>query len=328
MPYPKNHVYRRYYSIIDAEEHFYGLIFCNTKAETDDVTRWLIERNYNADALHGDIAQQQREKIMKRFKSRQIKILVATDVAARGIDISDLTHVINLGLPQDPESYVHRIGRTGRAGKEGKAISIVDQNGLGKIRFIEKIANCKIKRAFLPPAEELAELKKIKIQHELDSPLDHELDEPYMKMSYKLLLQNEPEQLVAALLKKAYRHELDIKQFEPINEIKTDIAADKRACYNKKGKKEIKNARYKPRDDEWDTVRLFFALGKESSMTPQKMLQFFNTEFPGQFIKIDNIRVLENFSFLSVSRKDADLILKHFNKKSKGGKPLISLAKS
>jgi ATP-dependent RNA helicase DeaD len=315
--------------IIDTEEHFYGLIFCNTKAETDDVTRWLIERNYDADALHGDIAQQQREKILKRFKARQIKILVATDVAARGIDVNDLTHVINLGLPQDPESYVHRIGRTGRAGKEGKAISIVDREGMGKIRFIEKIAKCQIKRAFLPPVEELAELKKTKILNELDGLLDHELDEQYMKMAYKLLTQNEPEQLVAALLKKAYSYDLDIKHFEHIQEIKFDATATKfsREDRGGRGDKGGKRSRNNERDD-YNRVRLFFAQGKESSMSPQKMLKFFNDEFPGEFIKIDEIRVLENFSFLSVGKDDAEMILKHFNKKLKGKKPLISRAKA
>ncbi len=305
--------------IIDTEANFYGLVFCNTKAETDDVTRWLIERNYDADALHGDIAQNMREKILKRFKSRQIKILVATDVAARGIDVNDLTHVINLGLPQDPESYVHRIGRTGRAGKEGKAISLVDKNEMGKLKFVQKITKSEIKRAWLPPVEELAELKKNKILVELDTLLDHELDEQYMNMAYKLLTQNEPEQLVAALLKKAYSYDLDIKHFDSIQEIKSD--------YSEKGSKEGKRGKGKFDRDDYEKSRLFFAMGKSDSMSPQKMLQFFNEEFNGQFIKIDDIRILEDFSFLSVSKDDADMIVKYFSKKSKGKKPLVTKAK-
>jgi ATP-dependent RNA helicase DeaD len=330
--------------IIDTEDLFYGLIFCNTKAETDDVTRWLLERNYEADALHGDIAQQQREKILKRFKARQIKILVATDVAARGIDVNDLTHVINLGLPQDPESYVHRIGRTGRAGKEGKAISIVDRDGLGKIKFIQKIAKCEIKRASLPPVEELAELKKNKILHELDSLLDHELGDQYVQMAYKLLAQNEPDQLVAALLKKAYSYDLDVKNFEHIAELKTDTSTSTRfgrergerssstSGNNSKGSERStgeRRTRSTDRGEDYGKTRLFFAQGKANSMSPQKLLKFFNDEFPGEFIKIDDIRILENFSFLSVEPDDAEMILKHFGKKSKGGKKsMISKAKS
>lgn len=323
--------------IIDTEEKFYGLVFCNTKAETDDVTRWLIERNYDADALHGDIAQQQREKILKRFKSRQIKVLVATDVAARGIDVNDLTHVINLGLPQDPESYVHRIGRTGRAGKEGKAISIVDRDGLGRIKFIQKIAKCEIERAWLPPVEELAELKKTKILNELDSILDHELDDQYMQMAYKLLADNEPDQIVAALLKKAYRYDLDIKNFESIAEIKPDTGAKlprgERGDRNTRGKGERAergSSRSSSRGDDYGKVRLFFAQGKSEGMSVPKMLKYFNDEFPNEFIKIDDIRILENFSFLSVSPDDSEMILKHFGKKGKGSgrKTLVSKAKS
>lgn len=318
--------------IIDTEESFYGLIFCNTKAETDDVTRWLIERNYDADALHGDIAQQQREKILKRFKLRQIKILVATDVAARGIDVSDLTHVINLGIPQDPESYVHRIGRTGRAGKEGKAISIVDKEGMNKIRFIEKIAKCEIKRAWLPPVEELAELKKNKILHELDGLLDHELNDNYMQMAYKLLTENEPEQLVAALLKKAYSYDLDIKNFESIAEIKIDNSAPREFSRESNGKSRTSKFSKPGREDErqdYGKTRLFFAQGKLDSVTPHKILNIFNDEFPNEFIKIDSIRILESFSFLSVTPEDGERIVKHFKKKAlHGKKPLVVKAKN
>jgi ATP-dependent RNA helicase DeaD len=111
--------------IIDFEHEFYGLIFCRTKIDVDSVANKLMERGYDADALHGDIAQNQREIILNKFRKQRINILVATDVAARGIDIHNLTHVINYSLPQDPEAYVHRIGRTGRAGKEGTAITFV-----------------------------------------------------------------------------------------------------------------------------------------------------------------------------------------------------------
>jgi ATP-dependent RNA helicase DeaD len=325
--------------IIDTEEKFYGLVFSNTKAETDDVTRWLLERHYEADALHGDIAQQQREKILKRFKARQIKILVATDVAARGIDVNDLTHVINLGMPQDPESYVHRIGRTGRAGKEGKAISLLDKGDMGKLKFVQKIAKCEIKRAWLPPVEELAELKKNKILKELDGLLDHELDEQYMNMSYKLLTENEPQNIVAALLKKAYRYDLDVKHFDVINEIKTDSlnrgGLSDRGSSRDRGSRDRDSSAPKGRGRERSTsrydddekARLFLALGKASSMSPQKVLQFFNDEFPGQFIKIDDIRILENFSFLSVPPADGDMIVKHFSKIAKGKRPMVTKAK-
>src|SRR5690606_21447640 len=146
------------------------------------------------------------------------------------------------------------IGRTGRAGKEGKAISLVDKNEMGKLKFVQKITKSEIKRAWLPPVEELAELKKNKILVELDTLLDHELDEQYMNMAYKLLTQNEPEQLVAALLKKAYRYDLDIKHFDSIQEIKSD--------YSEKGSREGKRGKGKFDRDDYEKSRLFFAMGK------------------------------------------------------------------
>jgi len=130
--------------IIDIEEDFYGIIFCKTKIDTDNVASHLNKRGYDASAIHGDIEQRQRERILKSFKAKTIKILVATDVAARGIDVQDLTHVINYSLPGDPESYVHRIGRTGRAGAKGIAITFVTSSEYRKLAFFERITKSKI----------------------------------------------------------------------------------------------------------------------------------------------------------------------------------------
>src|SRR3989338_7147245 len=125
--------------IIDSETDFYGLIFCRTKIDVDDVSRKLSERGYDVEGLHGYISQYQRERILNRFKQKRINVLVATDVAARGIDIINLSHVINYSLPQDPESYVHRIGRTGRAGKEGTAITFVTPDEYQGLLYIQRM---------------------------------------------------------------------------------------------------------------------------------------------------------------------------------------------
>ncbi len=151
--------------IIDIETEFYGLIFCRTKVRTDAVARRLIDRGYDADALHGDIAQNQREKILGKFRRRKINILVATDVAARGIDIMDLTHVINYALPQDHESYVHRIGRTGRAGREGTAITFVTSSEYRKLIYIKKAAGTQIRKEKLPEVEQVINIKKERIKN-------------------------------------------------------------------------------------------------------------------------------------------------------------------
>ncbi|HPN21392.1 MAG TPA: DEAD/DEAH box helicase, partial [Tenuifilaceae bacterium] len=124
--------------IIDIEPEFYGLVFCRTRNDVDTVTSKLIERGYGAEGLHGEITQAQREKTLAKFRKRYINVLVATDVAARGIDIADLSHVINYSLPQDPESYIHRIGRTGRAGKQGTAITFVSNEEYRKLNYVQK----------------------------------------------------------------------------------------------------------------------------------------------------------------------------------------------
>ena len=150
--------------IVDFYIDFYGIIFCNTKATVDTLTQQLTKLNYHAAALHGDITQGQREKILQQFRNKHIKILVATDVAARGIDVNDLTHVINYSLPQSPESYVHRIGRTGRAGKKGISITLVIPSEKRTLKFVEKINKCTILKQKLPSAKEIIKHKEAQIK--------------------------------------------------------------------------------------------------------------------------------------------------------------------
>jgi len=145
--------------ILDSETLDQILIFCHTKKETDDVAYALKNRGYSADALHGDYSQAQREKVMSKFRKKQINILVATDVAARGIDVSDVSHVINYSIPQNPENYVHRIGRTGRAGREGVAITFVTPYEYRSLREIEKITKTKISKTQIPDIQELLDIK-------------------------------------------------------------------------------------------------------------------------------------------------------------------------
>ena len=153
--------------MIDMEQDFYGLIFCRTKNDVDNIASRLVDRGYDAEGLHGDISQALRQKVLGRFKKKQISILVATDVAARGLDVNDLTHVVNYALPQDPESYVHRIGRTGRAGKQGTAVTFITPSEYRKLGFIQKVSKAEIKKGKLPKIEDIIEHKKTKLFDEL-----------------------------------------------------------------------------------------------------------------------------------------------------------------
>ncbi len=173
--------------IIDIEDVFYGLIFCRTKRDVDFVVSHLIDRGYNAEAIHGDFSQIQRERTLDAFKKQRINILVATDVAARGIDVNNLSHVINYSLPQDPESYVHRIGRTGRAGNEGTAITFITPSEYKRLMFIRQIAKTDIKKSKLPSVKDIIKAKKKKIDDDLAAILEDKIDNKYHRWAKKLL---------------------------------------------------------------------------------------------------------------------------------------------
>jgi len=282
---------------IDLERDFYGLIFCKTKVDVDELTQKLVERGYGAECLHGDIAQYQRERIMEKFRKRRINILVATDVAARGIDVADLTHVINFSLPQDPEAYVHRIGRTGRAGKEGTAITFVTPEEYRKLSFIKKITRTEIKKEKIPPVKKVIESKKARIQEQVDAVLqDTDLND-YLELSRRILGDRDPETVLAAVLKHSFGEQLDESAYRHIQEV----------TFRKTSK-----------------TRLFFAQGRTNGMTPKKLVQLIRTKAGVEDRKIRDVEILEKFSFLTVAHEDAELILASF--RDKGKKQMVSVA--
>ncbi len=286
--------------IRDIEKEFYGIVFCRTKLDVDRVAGKLIDRGYNADALHGDVSQHQREKILNKFKKKQLNILVATDVAARGIDVNDLTHVINYSLPQDPESYVHRIGRTGRAGKEGTAITFVTPEEYRKLVFIQRVTNSDIRKEKLPGVNELIQIKKERILDDIQEIINSGDFEIYEDIAESILQENDPKDIVAAMLKLSFGNELDASNYKEIRKVTVD----------KKGKS-----------------RLFVALGKIDGYTPKKLVEYISkeTNVPERFIR--DVRVFEKFSFITASFSDAEIILKTFKKNKRGRRPIIEKAK-
>lgn len=143
--------------IVDYYPQIYGIIFCRTRKETQEIADKLMQEGYNADSLHGELSQAQRDTVMQKFRIRNLQLLVATDVAARGLDVDDLTHVINYGLPDDTESYTHRSGRTGRAGKTGTSIAIINLREKGKMREIERIIGKKFIAGEMPTGKQICE---------------------------------------------------------------------------------------------------------------------------------------------------------------------------
>jgi ATP-dependent RNA helicase DeaD len=289
--------------VIDTEPEFYGIVFCRTKMETDEIASKLLEMGYDSEAIHGDITQSQRELILKKFKMRKINILVATDVAARGIDVNDLTHVINFNLPQDPESYVHRIGRTGRAGKHGTAITIVSPREKRDLQFIERLTKSPIRRETVPSIADVVETKTMKLKTEMQAMIekgDHEL---YLELAKELLEDiTAPEVAIAALMRYSMKDTLSESSYREIGQ--TQAGSNMNS----------------------NLARLFVARGHEDHMNAEQIAQFLAGETGVDKNGINDIRVFDKFTFITVSPTDADTILATF-KTSGNKKPLVTRAK-
>jgi ATP-dependent RNA helicase DeaD len=300
--------------IIDVEEEFYALVFCRTKLKVDHLASALRDRSYDAAALHGDISQAQRERILNQFKKKQISILVATDVAARGIDIVELTHVINYSIPQDPESYVHRIGRTGRAGKQGTAITFITPAEYRKLMHIQQISKSEIRKESLPKIKELIRLKRQRIADEINQIIESGSYKDNMPVAYELLGSYPPEQIISALLSHAYKDEFSADKYAEILEPRKErkISREKRSEYS---------------PDQEGITRLFIALGRNDDITAKKLVNLIQQEAMVDSRLIRNIQIYDNFSFANVPFREAEQIISTFRKSGRGKKPLIVEAK-
>lgn len=310
--------------IIDFAGDFYGLVFCQTKIETDEIAMFLHEQGYAAEAIHGDISQSQREKTLAKFKKKRINIVVATDVAARGIDVKDLSHVVNYSLPQDAETYVHRIGRTGRAGKKGMAISLVSPSDFRKFALVKRVAKAEIKRMSLPDAQKVVRKKIEKLKSQLFQLIGDGEIEPYFELAHELLGGVDPEEMVAALLRLHHKDEFNPETYKPIKEVRTENKLESRFI---RERGESKRSRKSYHDNE-NTVRLFIAKGKLDDMTPRRLVEMLQeeTNVPQRFM--DQVKVLEKFSFVTVPQKEAEIIVKHFRKTvGKGKRSIVEIAK-
>ncbi|MGB0522781.1 MAG: DEAD/DEAH box helicase [Flammeovirgaceae bacterium] len=317
--------------IVDIEPEFYGVVFCRTKNDVDEVSQHLSERGYEADGLHGDISQHQRERILTRFRKKIIKILVATDVAARGIDIQDLTHVVNYSLPQDPESYVHRIGRTGRAGKEGTAITFITPSEYRKLAFIKRIAKANIRKETPPKVRDIIRAKKARIIEDVRKIMENEDLSDLEGVAKGILEDAEPMLAVEALIKYAFQDELNKENY---NDIKLSLRererdggrSDRRS--DRGGRGDRRSDRGERRGGGRDNCRLFVALGKKDGMTKRKLVDFIEQETNVPTSLIQQVEVIDAFSFISVPFPEAETILKVFrSKKGRGQKSLIEKAK-
>ncbi len=319
------------YRIVDVEEHFYGVVFCRTKLDADEIAGKLVNRGCRAEALHGDVSQGQRERILKKFKDKKTTILVATDVAARGIDVDNLTHVINYSLPQDPESYVHRIGRTGRAGKTGTAVTLITPSEYRKLISIQRMANATIQKQTIPDVQAVIDSKKERIKSSIVKIIESGDFEDLKEIAKEILTDNNPEEAVAAILKHAFKDELNEKSYNKISDFKRGDRGDFRKNrdfheYDDRGTSGYSGGNRGSYVDRKGTARLFVAKGRADGMDPAKLASFISSETGVSSGQIDDIKVLDAFSFIAVPFEDAEKILKVFQNNS-SGRSIVSRAK-
>ena len=284
--------------VLDYTQDFYGIVFCRTKSEVDDVTNRLKARNYDAECIHGDITQGLRQKALDLFKKKVLTILVATDVAARGIDVSNLTHVINYAIPQEAESYVHRIGRTGRAGHKGIAITFVTPREARTLAQIKRVTKTDIKRESIPNVSEIIEAKKEALIAYIDEIIKEEDYTSYEDFADKLLEERDARQVVSSILRHFYEDEFLPESYGEIQDVKVKIE---------------------------DKTRLFIALGSKDGYNPGRLLDLLNKKAKTPGRKVKDIKIMDKYSFITVPLQEAEFIMRALNSK-KDSKPLVEKA--
>ncbi len=324
---PQSDKFEALFRIIDVEESFYGLVFCRTKIDADEISHKLANRGCRAEAIHGDLSQGQREKVLQKFRAKKITVLVATDVAARGIDIDNLTHVINYALPQDPESYVHRIGRTGRAGKTGIAITLITPSEYRKLVTIQKMSNMTITKQKVPNVSDVIESKKQRIKNSLLEIISAGNFSDVGEIVDEILAEAvDPKVAIAALLKLAFKDELNEKSYSEINEYSKnkDYYYDDRGM---SGHRPIGDQGRRSYVDRKGTARLFIAKGRNDNMDPKRLVEFIQNETGVDQRRIDDVKMFDAFSFFAVPFEDAEKVLHSFQKQSGGKRSLVTRAK-
>ncbi|WP_041720675.1 DEAD/DEAH box helicase [Pseudodesulfovibrio piezophilus] len=281
--------------VIDAQPEFYGLVFTRTRADADTVAERLNERGYPAEPIHGEISQNRREDILNRFRRRRATILVATDVAARGIDVPDLTHVVNFALPQDPPTFVHRTGRTGRAGKEGIAITLITPNEFRRLMYITKSSGIEISKEKLPRIQDVIYSKKSRMVTKLESIMAEDDHSAYQPMAKELMSEQDPAEIIAALLRHTFGDELVESSYKEIDTI----------TQGNRGRAD-----------------LICALGRSHGMNPKEFVDFISKTANIKQWSIQHVRVQGNRTTFTVPGNEANKVIDLIN--SRDGRQLIT----
>jgi len=289
--------------IADSNPQIYGIVFCRTRKETQEIADKLIQDGYNADSLHGELSQAQRDTVMQKFRVKHLQILVATDVAARGLDVDDLTHVINYGLPDEVESYTHRSGRTGRAGKTGISIVIINLREKGKLRAIEHKIGKQFEAGVIPTGTEICEKQLIKVIDELEKVKVSEEDiSAFLPEIYRKLEWLSKEDLIKRMVSIEFNRFLEYYRNADKLESPTDNGSDRRDRSDRSA-----------RQAEPGYVRLFINMGKMDGFYANQVIELINHNVRTKRVNIGRIDLMKNFSFFEVAEAQKDDVLEGLN---------------
>ncbi len=310
-----NHVYYmvhakdRYLALKRIADYFpniYGIVFCRTRQETKDVADQLMQDGYNADALHGDLTQAMRDQVMKKFRNRNLQMLIATDVAARGLDVDDLTHVINYNLPDDTEVYTHRSGRTGRAGKSGTSISIIHMREKGRIRAIERMIKKKFTRLQVPQGGEICEKQLFHLIDKLENVvIDHEEIHDFLPVVYKKLEWLSKEQLIQHFVSLEFNRFLDY--YRDARDLNEGVNRNERNQRDRGNNDRDRRNKRSGRDEGLTTM--FINVGSMDGLKPQNLIGLINDNMNARNLPIGKIRIMKSFTFFDFDEQSAKQLI-------------------
>ncbi len=290
--------------IADYHPNIYGIIFCRTRRETQEIADHLMQDGYNADALHGELSQAQRDAVMQKFRMKNIRLLVATDVAARGLDVDNLTHVINYGLPEDIETYTHRSGRTGRAGKTGTSIAIIHIREKGRMRDIERIIGKKFEKGNIPSGRQICEKQLFNLVDRIEKVEVNEAEiASYLPSIFRKLEWLSEEDLIKRVVSLEFNRLLDY--YRDAEEL--DIPEER--SQKKEKKRGESDEVKKSRGSQPGFARLFINLGKNDGLYPNTLIDMINRNVGGHVL-VGKIDLLPNFSFFDIEKREANYVIR------------------
>jgi len=329
--------------IVDINPKVYGIVFCRTRRDTKEVAEKLMLDGYNADALHGDLSQAQRDYVMNRFRTKQLQLLVATDVAARGLDVSELTHIINYHLPDDPEVYVHRSGRTGRAGKSGISISIIHSREVSRIRQIEKFTNKSFEHKKVPGGREICEKQLFNLIDRVERvEVDESQIEQYLPVIYKKLEWLSHDELIKHFVSVEFNRYLAYYKNAP--DLNADTSSKGKQDKWSDGRRDQRSGRRDKRSgdrrdsksgdrrdskssDRTSYSRLFINLGSKNDLETKNLIGLVNDLTRNRNIKIGKIEILKKFSFFEVEKEYESKVIQSLNGNDfKGTKMVVQVS--